>query len=118
MTRRAAGDQELGGHQIPADATVIVCQYTTQRDERWWSSAERFDPDRFAGKVDNFAYFPFSRGPRTCRGMHLAMLEMRLIVASIVARYRLELSDTPVEPKAFFSLRTKNGIWLRLTRRD
>lgn len=118
MTRRAAGEQALGEHLIPADATVIVCQYTTQRDERWWSAPDRFDPDRFAGKVDNFAYFPFSRGPRTCMGMHLAMLEMQLIVAAIVARYRLELTDTPVTPKAFFSLRTENGIWLRLTRRD
>ena len=119
MTRRADGDRELGGCAIAANSTIVLCQYTTHRDARWWPSPDRFDPDRFAKdtKVDNFAYYPFSRGPRTCLGLHLAMMEMQMVVAHLAQTYALEMADVPVRPKAFFSLRTEDGIWLRLTRR-
>ncbi|MCF2241456.1 cytochrome P450, partial [Halobacterium salinarum] len=44
-----------------------------------------------------FAYFPFGGGPRHCIGKQLALLEAKLIVATVASDYRLRYEgDTPL----------------------
>ncbi len=39
-----------------------------------------------------YAYFPFSGGPRHCIGMHFARLELHLALATMVDRVALEVA--------------------------
>lgn len=88
----------------------------------YWDHPEQFDPDRFtpsfASGRPRFSYFPFGGGPRTCIGIHLAMMELLTIIALVSRTFRLARpTDRRVEPRAWITLRPHPGVPVRLTRR-
>ena len=38
---------EIGGYKLPAKSVILVSQWTTHRDERWFPRPEEFDPSRW-----------------------------------------------------------------------
>ena len=85
------------------------------RSHRYYESPEEFTPERWeparASKVPKFAYFPFGAGPRNCVGAQFATMEARIILASIVQRYSLELHPAAdVRADAALTLRPVNGL--------
>jgi cytochrome P450 len=58
--------------------------------------ADTFRPERWdndlAKRLPRCAYYPFVDGPRICIGMHFAMMEAVLVLATVASRYRLELA--------------------------
>ena len=95
--RRALEDVEVAGVAVPAGAHVLVSQYVTHRDPRWFPDPERFDPDRWLRtperELPRGAYVPFGGGNRRCLGEHFALLESRIILLAIAHRFRLEPAD-------------------------
>lgn len=113
---------EVGGYVLPAGSNLVMSQWVTQRDPRWFVDAERFDPERWseerAAKVPRFAYFPFGGGPRVCIGAGFAMMEATLLLAAIAQRFRMRLATRkPVEPLGSITLRPKGGVWVELEER-
>jgi cytochrome P450 len=115
LSRRAIGADKLGPFDVPAGTLVCVSPYVLHRDKRYWEDPEAFDPDRFgetrsAGRPD-YAYIPFSGGPRHCIGRHFALLEAQLVLATIRRRVRLKLVEGhPIEPEALVTLRPRHGV--------
>lgn len=95
LPRVAKEKVEIGGFEIDEGAELELWVYFTQRDERWFPRASRFEPDRFqpdsGGVLHPHAYLPFGSGMRTCVGRHFAQVEQQLILASIAQRWRLRL---------------------------
>jgi cytochrome P450 len=119
--RRALGDDDLGGHHIPAGSVVAISPYITHRHPRHWERPEEFDPDRFdprtAASHDPFTYLPFGGGPRRCIGHNLALMEAQLIISTVAQRYRLRLvPGTRVEPERLFVLRPRSGLPMTIRR--
>jgi cytochrome P450 len=119
ISRRALGQDEIGGYHIPANAIVAMSPYTMHRHPDYWPEPERFQPERFepAQIADrpHFAYFPFGGGARQCIGRHFAMAESLIVMATVAQRYHLELvPDHPVEPHALVTLRPRHGILMRV----
>jgi cytochrome P450 len=115
MSRRALAEDEIGGYRIPAGAVVLVSQYVTQRDGRFWDNPEGFDPERFtperAEQRPRYAYFPFGGGSRQCIGNEFAVMEATLVLATVAQNYRLHLvPGHPVEPYPIFTLRPRHGV--------
>jgi cytochrome P450 len=83
----------LDGYTIPRGAMVLVSQYITHRDPRYFPEPELFRPERWAQEPQppKYAYFPFGGGPRFCIGSNFAMMEAVLILATIVQRQDWEL---------------------------
>jgi cytochrome P450 len=113
--RRAIADYELGPYVVPARTILVMSPFVTQRDARFYTDPERFDPDRwtpeFRATLPKFAYFPFGGGPRQCIGESFAWMELVLLVATIAQRWRLELvPGHPVVPEPLVTLRTKHGM--------
>jgi cytochrome P450 len=95
-SREAIRDCELGGFHVPAGTTLGVSQWVTHRDPRYYEEPEAFRPERWLAEsikqLPRYAWFPFGGGPRLCIGASLAMLELVLITACVVRRFRLELA--------------------------
>jgi cytochrome P450 len=120
LARQPAGEQQLGGHIIPAGSVVFVSPWVLHRDPRQWPAPERFDPERFADgrELPPFAYIPFGAGPRLCIGKQLALLEAMLILASLARRFRPRvLPGRHYEPEPLFTLHFPDGAPMLLGRR-
>jgi cytochrome P450 len=120
--RRALGDYAVGEFHILANSIVILSPYITQRDARWFSEPERFEPDRWlperVAERPKFSYFPFGAGPRICIGEPFAWMEGVLLLAAISRRWRLRsVSNEPVKPQALITLRPRGGIAMRIEAR-
>ncbi len=74
-------DVTLSGYEVEAGTTLMVPQWGVHRSERFYDDPETFDRSATPSerRRSRFAYFPFGGGPRHCIGMHLAMLEAKLI---------------------------------------
>ncbi|WP_203998581.1 cytochrome P450 [Micromonospora lutea] len=126
VPRRAMASDLLGGVRIEQGATVIVSPYATQRMTAYWgTTAESFDPERFApgsaeaDKSRRHAYFPFGLGMHRCLGEHLFNVEALLIVATLVSKYRFALTDPTVPaPRVAASLRPRQRVELTLSHRE
>ena len=121
MTRRTTRPITVGGHALPARALVRVTPWVMHRDPRFFPEPEAFRPERFMPGAEvppRGAYVPFGLGPRVCLGQHFAVLEMTLIAAMLLQRYRIEATTTPMpEPRLNVTLRPSTPVLLRLHRR-
>ena len=91
-TRTPVHDDSIGGRRIPRGKFVIVSPYVTHRHPAFWPDPEAFRPERFREGVpsgeDRFAYFPFGGGPRLCMGAQFALMEAKIILATLSSRFR------------------------------
>jgi cytochrome P450 len=121
LGRVAAEDDEIDGFRIPAGSPVVLGFYVAQRHPDFWDDPDTFNPDRFAQEGTNRprgAYLPFGLGPRLCIGVHVAIIEALVVVASITRRFRLHVDDDgEVQPEVLATLRPRRGATVRLDRR-
>ena len=123
VTRDAALDETMRNKLIRAGSILFVSPWLIQRHRSYWERPDVFDPDRYAREETKeslrCAYIPFSAGPRVCLGASFAMQEATLILAYLARHFRFEPVEghTPV-PVARLTLRSENGIWLRVLPRS
>ncbi|XP_070003058.1 cytochrome P450 71AU50-like [Nicotiana sylvestris] len=82
-------DCEVGGFYVQKGLRIIVNIYAAQRDPIAWPEPDMFFPERFVGcNVDlcgyDFQLLPFGSGRRSCIGMQLGIIIVRLVVAQLV----------------------------------
>lgn len=119
LSRVAIEDSEIGGYAIPQGATVIVSLYALHRIPEYWPDPEKFDPDRFLPEVSAqrppLAYMPFAAGHRNCIGGTMAMLQSKLIAATLCLSYDLDLvPEHPIELLASTTMRPRYGMQVRV----
>lgn len=92
-----AGGQIVLGKRVPAETRVSVHQYSTFHSEANFTDADSFIPERWLGTDSKYArdvmdaHQPFGFGPRNCLGQNMAMHEMRLLMATMLFTFNLEL---------------------------
>lgn len=80
FTRYAAQDYVADGVPIPKGSRVLVLFASANRDERRYT-----DPDRFDVRRNPRDHVGWGHGPHGCAGMHLARMEMEVLLESLVA---------------------------------
>jgi cytochrome P450 len=91
VMRTTTRDVEISGTTIPANAQIDLCMGSANRDESRWKHANTFDILR-----PRQAHIAFAGGIHMCLGMHLARLETRVMLDSLLDRVdnlRLEPDD-------------------------
>jgi cytochrome P450 len=103
MRRTAAADTELGGVPIRAGDKVILWYVSGNRDEAEFEHPDVFDVGRNPNR-----HLSFGRGgPHLCLGVHLARLEVKVVLAALARRVgRFELAGEPRRIRSNFT----NGL--------
>ena len=120
--RRAMEPYSVGGFEFPARTLFLCPQFIVHRDPRWWPEPEKFLPERWFDAAamaarPKMAYFPFGAGTRICVGEQFAWMEAMIVLATLARRWRVLVDgpDPALEP--IITLRPKNGLPARLSRR-
>lgn len=121
LERQALAPDEVGGFDIPKDTMMAVCTWSMHRHPSLWDQPLRFDPSRFSPERSEhrhrYAYLPFGAGPRVCIGLQFALMEAKLLLATMLQRYRVHVQSpekTQLEPA--ITLRPKHGMPAMLER--
>lgn len=122
LARRSHRDEVFQGYKVPAGAYIVILPYTLHRHPDFWPDPERFDPERFnPNRPDSrhsYCYIPFAAGPRTCIGAGMSMLEVQLVLAQLLQRFRLQVvPGHPIETVAKVTLKPRHGMPVTLVPR-
>ncbi|PSQ18214.1 cytochrome P450 [Halobacteriales archaeon QS_8_69_26] len=122
LFREATEEAEIGGYRVPEGSKVSVPQILVHRDERFYDDPEAFRPERWADgfeeELPDYAYFPFGGGPRHCIGMRFAMMELKEVLPTLLARLEVEpLGDPDLEFETAITLQPATPVEARVTRR-
>jgi cytochrome P450 len=118
--RIATTDCTIDGIKIPKGAHVLVSQYVTHRNPRFFPEPENWQPDRwldsnFEKSLPRGAYFPFGGGSRKCLGEYFAIAEARLILLMVAKNFRLSGKFPKAQPRATY--RPKGEVKSKVTLR-
>lgn len=122
MGREAAQDCEIGGQHIPAGSTVILSQWVTHHDSRFYDAPHQFRPERWfdleRSAAPRYSYFPFGGGNRVCIGEHFAMTEAIAILAVVARRWTIAPTQFELaKPKPSVTLRPEKNLNVIVTKR-
>ncbi len=100
---QAIKDITVGDVLIPAGRVVINLMRRDSVSESHLPNAAAFDPTRWLADGGPAAQasaakrisMPFGAGPRICPGRYLAMLEMKIAMATLLGRFDILAVDTP-----------------------
>ncbi|CAG8581363.1 11361_t:CDS:10 [Ambispora gerdemannii] len=110
--RKIDKDVILKGYLIPRGTYIANNFYAAHRSTEYWGEdANEFVPERWldSGKIPRDAYFPFSAGSRNCIGQNFALLEFRLIITTLVLRYKMvDIPEQDLDIVQFLLPRLRN----------
>jgi len=92
VSRNLRRPLRLGAYDVPAGTILWPCVYLAHRRPEVWPEPSRFRPERFLERTPAPSEFlPFGGGRRACIGMAFASMEMRVVLAELLARVQLRL---------------------------
>lgn len=96
VARKLKVSFEAGGIEYPAGVHLAPCAMLTHTRNDLFPKADKFIPHRFLEqKPDPNSWLPFGGGRRKCIGTQLALFEMKVVIATILQRSKLELVNKP-----------------------
>uniref|UniRef100_A0AAY4AYR4 aromatase n=1 Tax=Denticeps clupeoides TaxID=299321 RepID=A0AAY4AYR4_9TELE len=123
FARSIGEDCQMNGFKVPKGVNAVIIPYALHRDPRYFPDPEEFRPERFLPENSvgrhPYAYIPFSAGPRNCIGQRFAMMEEKVILATVLRHFSVEALQgrQEVQPLGELILRPEKGIWIKLQER-
>nr|AMZ03382.1 cytochrome P450 CYP71D379 [Plectranthus barbatus] len=98
LPRAAREEREINGYKIPAKVKVLVNNWGMQRDPKYWTNPEKFEPERFERSPKEFLgadfdYLPFGAGKRMCPGITFSMASVELVIAQLLYHFDWKLPE-------------------------
>jgi cytochrome P450 len=123
----AAADVLPSGKELKAGDKVLVFNYSMGRMEGvWGKDCTEFRPERWLNEdgtklryEPSYKFISFNAGPRTCLGKEMAFVQMKAVAAAVLWNFAVEVvPGHVVEPKLSIILHMKNGLAVKVRRRD
>ena len=99
---QALRDSVVGDVAVPKDSVVWGVLRDHSVSEPWFANPAEFQPERWLADAPQApsneakrASLPFGSGPRMCPGRYLALLEMKMAMAMLLASFDIEQVNTP-----------------------
>ena len=105
---------------VPPGAYVWACTFLSHHAPEVYAEPDAFRPERFLeAKPTGDEHYPFGGGRRRCAGMAFAAVEMRVVLAELLATTELELApDATARPiMRGITLAPEDGVPVVLRRR-
>lgn len=120
ISREANEDVEILGYTLPKGSEIAMSQWVMHHDPRYFPDPESFVPERWENdrekQLPKTVYFPFGGGPRICIGNHFALMEAKVILATILQRFDIKtVPDHTVKLEPSITLRPQSGVRLEVT---
>jgi cytochrome P450 len=119
LARTVVAKDELCGRTVQPNDILFLPIWALHRHEMWWEQPERFDPGRFApesrDKLNKYQYLPFGAGPRGCVGADFAMMQARIILATLIQQFRFTAAAPGPRPVMMMTVRPEPGVFLNIT---
>lgn len=121
FTRTVTADTQIGGHPVPAGTTLVYSPFILHHRSDCYPDPERFDPARWDEQQHTppprTAFVPFGGGARKCLGDRFGITQATLALASIAARWRLEIPAGQRVRPAWGATLHPRGLRMRLHQR-
>jgi cytochrome P450 family 110 len=100
LNRLVKSPLQIGEYNFEPGTILIPSIYLTHHREDLYPESKQFKPERFLERqFSPYEYLPFGGGNRRCIGMAFALFEMKLVLATVLSRWQMELADSkPVQP--------------------
>jgi cytochrome P450 len=106
----ATADTVIGDIKVPKGTELyLLAGYMASRSEHF-AEPDRFQPERWLDTPhhareghNTHAFVPFGAGPRFCPGRHLAMLEIKMVLAMLCRNFDVTRWPGTPPPKEVFS---------------
>lgn len=114
--RRVLRDLRFDGHRIPAGRLIVFSAYVTHRDPESWPDPTQFRPQRWDPADPGYRkpapheFIPFSGGLHRCIGSAMAITEMTVMLARLVAKTRVRLPAQRIRAANFAALSPRPGL--------
>ena len=102
MALQALRDTAVGDVAVPKETLIMGVLRHDSMSESHFQNPHAFEPQRWLvdapqprSAVARRAAMPFGSGPRMCPGRYLALLEMKMAMAMLLASFDIEAVDTP-----------------------
>jgi cytochrome P450 len=111
---------ELGPYRLDPGTHVVFSSYITHRLPDLYPQPGSFRPERWLTcKPGPYEYLPFSAGARGCLGSGFAMMEMKLVLATLLQRWQPRLAPhARVDRGGLMVSQPKRGLPARLAPPD
>jgi cytochrome P450 family 110 len=94
FARVSTQPMSIMNYDFQPNTWFVISIYNLHHQEALYPNAKQFIPERFLSKTySNYEYLPFGGGNRRCIGSALALLEMKLVTATILSRWQPELTS-------------------------
>jgi unspecific monooxygenase len=95
LNRLVKSPLDVMGYNLEPGTLVIPCIYLTHHREDLYPDSKQFKPERFLERqFSSTEFLPFGGGNRRCIGMAFALFEMKLVLATVLSQWEMELADT------------------------
>jgi cytochrome P450 len=103
LPQQAHKDTVVGDVLVPAGTTLFCLMRTDSVSDAHIAQADRFAPERWLGQGElahssssaKRIAMPFGAGPRICPGRYLALLEMKMAMATLLLNFEIQSVSTP-----------------------
>jgi cytochrome P450 len=120
--REATVALDLGPYRIEAGDQLLMSPWVLHHDPAWFPEPQAFRPERWLEgleeRLPKHVYFPFGGGQRVCVGLHFAMMEAVILLATIVRGLEVAVApDYAMTLDPALTLRPRDGLPVRLAPR-
>jgi len=96
FARKAIRDHMIKDIHVKKGDVLNVDYFYNNYNPVYFKNPDEFDPMRWLSKeksIDPYAFTPFSAGPRSCIGQHLAMNESKVILCELLSMFDFNLKE-------------------------
>jgi cytochrome P450 len=112
----------FGPYELPKGVAIIFSSYITHRLSSLYANPQEFRPERWeTAKPSAFEYFPFGSGAHYCLGRTFAVMEIKIVLAILLQRFRLEMipgQRIDRQPRSLLLLRPGGEIHVKVSPPD